>query len=378
MKRACALALALATTPMTQFLAASSAHAMVLCKRRSGVVMLREQCEKRETTVNLAQLDVAGAQGVPGSKGDPGPQGLPGLDGVTCWDRNINRQCDPATEDTDHDGACTVLDCVGPQGEMGPVGLQGPTGPQGPQGDPGDGGTEVVTLQARIDAQDARFAQLERLLASVSLVQDGQTVRFTGVNVQIVSGAGKTDAQPPNGLGNLIIGYNELRGEVGDCDEEQAPSCDYPWAGCPGRDENWCNCWNSRWGSHNIIVGSGNNYDGSGGFVGGRFNAIGASYSSVVGGRCNLTENRLATVSGGLANRAAGEGATVAGGERNYAGGENSAVVGGDGSAALGTRSIAGGAYNGARGFASSAIGGLGNEANGEYSSVSGGRHRTV
>ena len=37
---------------------------------------------------------------------------------------------------------------------------------------------------------------------------DGTTLRFTGINVQIVSGSGTTDG-PVNGKGNLIIGYNE-------------------------------------------------------------------------------------------------------------------------------------------------------------------------
>ena len=57
---------------------------------------------------------------------------------------------------------------------------------------------------------EARIAELETLTASMSTVKvDGQsTVRFTGVNVQIVSGSGAT-AGTLNGKGNLIVGYNE-------------------------------------------------------------------------------------------------------------------------------------------------------------------------
>jgi len=71
--------------------------------------------------------------GAPGPKGDRGSKGDPGLNGARCWDKNGNGQCDPE-EDADHDGACTVLDCRGPQGP------KGDSGPQGPKGDKGDKG----------------------------------------------------------------------------------------------------------------------------------------------------------------------------------------------------------------------------------------------
>jgi len=65
-----------------------------------------------------------------------------------------------------------------------------------------------TALQAQIDGLQTRLAALETLLASVSLRDGGATVRFTGVNVQVVSGSGTTDGAL-NGKGNLIIGYNE-------------------------------------------------------------------------------------------------------------------------------------------------------------------------
>src|SRR5262245_45511952 len=76
--------------------------------------------------------------------------------------------------------------------ELGEVGV-GEKGEKGDKGDPGPAGDEEVAV--RVEA-------LEKLLASVSLGPDGSTIRFTGVNVQVVSGVGATDG-PINGRGNL-------------------------------------------------------------------------------------------------------------------------------------------------------------------------------
>jgi len=345
---ACSLAFA-----VTVSIAASQADASVLCKKRSGVVMLRDACERNETKIDLGQLSIPGPQRVPGPPGRPGLQGARGMQG-------------PA----------------GPQGERGPRGEQGPQGApglDGAPGPPGEGaGAELAALQARNEELEARLARMERLLASVSLVHGGQTVRFAGVNVQIVSGSGSTAADPPNGLGNLIVGYNELREGEGSCDETVGPTCEYPHTSCPGGDYNWCNCVNSRWGSHNVIIGKGNNYTSWGWLVVGRFNTITGWYSSVTGGECNSAENQFASVTGGEANRAIGERATVSGGRRNVAAGPFSSIIGGDANWTPGGASISGGSFNRAVGDNSVAIGGVDNEAVGEYSSVSGGRDRTA
>ncbi len=66
-------------------------------------------------------------QGPPGEDGQP----IPALDGVQCWDINASGECDPATEDSNGDGACNALDCRGPAG---------PPGDDGQDGDPGDPG----------------------------------------------------------------------------------------------------------------------------------------------------------------------------------------------------------------------------------------------
>src|SRR5437870_1249150 len=99
-----------------------------------------------------------GMAGAQGPKGDPGPQGATGADGISYWDTNEDGRCDLATEDLNHDGFCTVLDCMGPQGPQGfqgnpghdgvpgppgadgPPGRDGAPGPQGPKGDNGPQG----------------------------------------------------------------------------------------------------------------------------------------------------------------------------------------------------------------------------------------------
>jgi len=102
--------------------------------------------------------------------------------------------------------------------------------------------TQVADLEAENGAQQAEIDELKAKLASVSV--DGDRVVFEGVNVQIVNGTGTTDGTP-NTLGNLIVGYNELR--------------DYG---------------NDRRGSHNIVVGQRHRYSSNGGLVAGYQNTI--------------------------------------------------------------------------------------------------------
>jgi hypothetical protein len=66
-----------------------------------------------------------------------------------------------------------------------------------------------------------RVAALEELLKHVS--REGKEIFITGANLHIVNGLERTDCgseeEPipdcPNGLGNLIVGYNEPRGLAG-------------------------------------------------------------------------------------------------------------------------------------------------------------------
>ena len=215
-----------------------------------------------------------------------------------------------------------------------------------------------------------RVAQLEAKLEGVSRGTDlntgKDTIRFSGMNVQIVNGTGSTIASP-NGKGNLIIGYNEVR------DEENAA------VPCPSdvNTEFWCN---RRGGSHMLVIGWRNNYSSFGGMVVGEFNETSGTLSSVSGGQDNIASGSRASVSGGRFNIASGEQASVSGGSDNEASGKLASVSGGFlNQAGSGVTSSVCGVYNNqASGTNASVSGGSSNKAMGENSSVSGGYQRTV
>jgi hypothetical protein len=193
-----------------------------------------------------------------------------------------------------------------------------------------------------------RVEALEQLLKHFS--REKNEIFITGANLHIVNGLGETDCtddesgEPipdcPNGLGNLIVGYNELREPI-----------------IGGED--------IRTGSHNVVVGMQHNFSRFGGLVGGLFNTISGDFATVSGGFNNTASGFLSSVCGGQANVASGGASSVSGGVNNTASGLNFAA-------------ISGGRNNTASGdFGASVSGGFGNTASGEFSSVSGGRNIT-
>jgi len=194
--------------------------------------------------------------------------------------------------------------------------------------------TTVETLQTAVSALETANADLTARLAAVEnnsvLGLDGYLALdvdadnrilalFSGVNVQVVNGTGTTDGET-NGLGNLIVGYNELRG---------------------GGDD--------RTGSHNIVGGIENNYSSYGGFIVGWHNNISGAYSTISAGYNNTAGGTLCSISGGI-----------------------------DNVASLYVSSVSGGQANRASGFYSSVSGGYNNEASGDHSSVSAGNGNTA
>jgi hypothetical protein len=224
-----------------------------------------------------------------------------------------------------------------------------------------------ISESPELSALESRIEELERLLQDVSRLIDPNTgydtVRFEDVNVQIVNGTGNTEGAT-TGTGNLIIGYNESREDLGEpVDCPDGWYCDY------------------RGGSHMLVIGSQNNYtsDSYGGMVVGWWNETSASFAVVSGGHSNIASGENASVSGGLANTASGEAASINGGGWSTASGLAASVSGGIQNAASGeVASVSGGELNSATGQFSSISGGDSNTANGHAASVSGGDGRTA
>lgn len=226
-------------------------------------------------------------------------------------------------------------------------------------------GFNLSTLQAQVDAlPDVSglfdiFAGVSRIAVDHDndlITPDVDTIRFEGVNLQIVNGLGETDGVPDgfntepgvvNGTGNLIIGYNEPR-FIGGSSEKT--------------------------GSHNLVLGEEHSYSSFGGLVAGFRNTISARGASVSGGAGNTASGPRASVSGGSGSTASGNISSVSGGSSNTASGDFSSVSGGPNNTASGPHSsVSGGAGNEASAFSSSVSGGDGNIASGDQSSVSGG-----
>jgi hypothetical protein len=222
----------------------------------------------------------------------------------------------------------------GPQGPAGPAGAQGiagPTGPAGPQGAKGDTGPAGAAGPAGPAGAkgDSGATGPQGPAGASPFTVAGTEVTLSGFNLHIDNGSG--DTLTSNGLGNLIVGYNELRGGGGD----------------------------TRTGSHNVIVGKYHNFSGVAGIAAGMSDEIGGFGSSAFG----------------ASNTANGNYCTVTGGNQNCARGDNCSVSGGIGNCAFGVAcSVSGGSYNIANYAFSSISGGSANTLNAQGASISGGR----
>jgi hypothetical protein len=114
-----------------------------------------------------------------------------------------------------------------------------------------------------------RFAALERKLTALTFDAATNEVRITGANLRLLNGLGSTDTT--NGLGNLIVGYDEPR----DSGETR------------------------QTGSHNVVVGKQHQFSSFGGLVVGLQNEIHGAYASVSGGVRNTAAGAHAAISGG-------------------------------------------------------------------------------
>jgi trimeric autotransporter adhesin len=210
----------------------------------------------------------------------------------------------------------------------------------------------------RVKDLETRIEVLESKLEHVTSGPDELTI--SGANLHIVNGLGTTNTA--NGLGNLIVGYNEVRTVSGVCNPPIDPFCT-----------------DTRTGSHNVVVGEFHNLSSFGGLIAGFFNEISGPFASVSGGLQNIASGSQASVSGGNGNKASGAASSVSGGGANTASRSQSWVSGGSANTASGQfASVAGGFRNTASGDVSSISGGVDNTASGANSSVSGGADNTA
>lgn len=240
----------------------------------------------------------------------------------------------------------------------------------------------ISVLQSDLTAANATIAALQSDLTVVAnsnvmdlnnyLTVSGTKVTFSGINLQIDNGMGFTNSI--NGLGNLIIGYDEantlttlLRCSLGDFNDQIS---------CESNSGIWSH--SHKTGSHYLVLGTQNNYSRNGGLVAGYRNFVTGNYSSVNGGTNNTASNVLSSVSGGGNNTASGAFSNVSGGGGNTASGSSSSISGGTANIAEGlASSVSGGGNNTASGSYSSISGGRYNITSSDYSSVSGGRYST-
>jgi hypothetical protein len=210
--------------------------------------------------------------------------------------------------------------------------------------------TGLTAANAQISVLQAAQGPLAALAPLVSVVPGpinglaGPHVIITGANVHIRNG----HSSPPNpdnptasfnGLGNLLIGYNEAPPDL---------------------------LLTDRGGSHNLIVGPQHRYSNYGGLVAGHSNTIEGPFASISGGYDNFARGHLSSVSGGTSNHAYADYSGISGG------GGNTIEPGAEGA------SVSGGQQNTASGVASSVSGGERNVASGAGSSVSGGQDRVA
>jgi hypothetical protein len=173
------------------------------------------------------------------------------------------------------------------------------------------------------------------------------TVVFSGVNVQVVNGEGKTATT--NGEGNLVIGYDEN----------------------PGTHE--------QTGSHNLVLGEEQTFTSYGGILAGSLNTSSAPFASVSGGEGNTANGTRASVDGGFHNTASGGNSWAGGGSENVSEGNATSISGGKLNKASGpAASISGGEQNTASGKEASVSGGGSNIAGGPWSWIGGGGENEV
>lgn len=212
---------------------------------------------------------------------------------------------------------------------------------------------------------------------TLETVHGRPTVRFNAINLQVVNGTGETEVA--NGVGNIVIGYDQLRDDTYDAFDDECSIGGGP-NNQPTETQAECVAMGGTWGldhkagSHNLVVGDEHNYGRWAGIVSGWANTANGRYASVTGGYYNRASAVGASVNGGAFNVALGGVSTISGGHNNTTTGSYSSVTGGWGNVASGSSSsVTGGGFNEATAIISTVSGGTENKASADGTSVSGG-----
>jgi len=161
----------------------------------------------------------------------------------------------------------------------------------------------IQMMQAQITALQSQVAALESssvpgLGAYMSVDDSAHTVLVNGANLQVVNGAPNLT----NGKGNLILGYN-------------AQGVDTTYA---------------RTGSHCLVMGRANDYNGEYSIVQGRESSANGDYSAALASLNNEAKSDFSAALGGTENEVGSEKSVIVGGVNNGTSeGASSVVVGG-------------------------------------------------
>lgn len=154
--------------------------------------------------------------------------------------------------------------------------------------------TEIDDRQSAID-----FANDLRDVTHVHTRRGQPSVSFSGVNVYVDNGSGASavaDGGITNGVGNLIIGYNEVGAST-------------------------------KTGSHNVIIGPRHFYTSELGIISGTDNLVTAPNAAVIGGIANAVEAESSIIAGGNHNTVDGNNSAVVASERSFSSGSFTAVI---------------------------------------------------
>ena len=172
---------------------------------------------------------------------------------------------------------------------------------------------QIASLEEQLQGQEQAIASLAPLLSLVPVAERssfGQdTWNLSGLNVRLDNGAGTTYGAS-NGLGNLILGYNESEGGHRDAEGNFVDG-------------------EVRVGSHNLVVGAGHTYGSNGSLLGGYNNSLFGQGSAILSGQASLATGTWSAILGGLDNRATATNTCISGGHSNTASGDRASVSGG-------------------------------------------------